>query len=82
MLNNFFSENHTVYEITWKYMVEAEKATDNNIIRRTLFSCYVTSGYTHTHSEYAILITLRRQHWLQERASILRLCIRYMVSLL
>ena len=29
-------------------MVEAGKATDNNIIRRTRFSCYVTSGYTHT----------------------------------
>ena len=33
--------NHTVYEITWKNTVEAGKATDDNIIRCTRFSCYI-----------------------------------------
>jgi hypothetical protein len=54
------SENIAVYEI-WE-------ARDDNITR---FDCCVTKA-TNTHSEYVIIIAFPRQHWLHERASVLR----------
>ena len=50
----------------------ARGPTDNNVIRRMRFACSITKT-TNTHSEYVILIALRRQHWLRERATLLRL---------
>jgi len=35
-----------------------------------------THTHTHTHSESLLLITYRRQLWLQERSSMLRLYVR------
>jgi len=40
-------------------------------IWRMRIACWTTKA-THTHSEYKILIGFSRQHWLRERASILR----------
>jgi hypothetical protein len=49
----------------------AGQATDDNIIRRMRFACWITKA-TDTHSEYVILIAFARQKLLRERASILR----------
>jgi hypothetical protein len=48
----------------------ARQATDDNIIRRMRFACWITKA-TDTHSEYVILIAYPQQQWLRERASIL-----------
>jgi hypothetical protein len=50
----------------------AGQATDDNIIRRMRFACWITNA-TDTHLEYVILIAFPRQQWLHERASVLRL---------
>jgi hypothetical protein len=50
----------------------ARQTTDDNIIRRMRFACWITKT-TDTHSEYVILIAFPRQQWLRERASMLRL---------
>jgi hypothetical protein len=47
------------------------QATDNNIIQRMRFACWITKSYEHTHSEYVTLIAFPRQQRLRERASIL-----------
>jgi hypothetical protein len=51
----------------------ARQATDDNIIRRMRFVCWINKA-TDTHSEYVILIrnALPRQKWLSESASVLR----------
>jgi hypothetical protein len=57
----------------------AGQATDDNIIRRMRFTCWMTKA-TDTHSEYIIFIAFPRQQWLCERASMLRLflyCLSY-----
>jgi hypothetical protein len=48
----------------------ARQATDDNIIRRMRFACWITKA-TDTHSQHVILIAFLRQ-WLRERPSILR----------
>jgi hypothetical protein len=50
----------------------AGQATDDNVIRRMRFACWITKA-TDTHSEYVILINFPRQQWLGERASMLSL---------
>jgi hypothetical protein len=50
----------------------ARQTTDDNIIRRMRFACWITKA-TDTHSEYVILTALTLQQWLRERASMLRL---------
>jgi hypothetical protein len=45
------------------------QATDDNIIRRMRYSCWITKA---TDTEYVIRIAFARQHWLSERASVLR----------
>jgi hypothetical protein len=45
----------------------ARQATDDNIIRRMRFACWITKA-TDTDSEYVILIAFRRQQGLSERA--------------
>jgi hypothetical protein len=47
---------------------KAGQATDDNIIRRMRFACWITKA-TETHSEYVILTAFPRQQWLRERAS-------------
>jgi hypothetical protein len=49
----------------------ARQATDDDIIRRMRFACWITKA-TDTHSEYVIRIAFQRQQWLRERASMLR----------
>jgi hypothetical protein len=46
----------------------ARQATDDNIVRRMRFACWITKA-TDTHSEYVISIAFPRQQWLRERAS-------------
>jgi hypothetical protein len=50
----------------------ARQATDDNIIRRMRFACYITKA-TDTHSDCVILTAFPRQQWLSERALMLRL---------
>ena len=50
----------------------ARQVTDDNIIRRMRFACWITK-VTDTHSEYEILIAFSWKQWLRERASILLL---------
>jgi hypothetical protein len=52
----------------------ARHATDNNIVRRMRFACWITKA-ADTLSEYVILIAFPLQRWLRERASLLRLYI-------
>jgi len=49
----------------------ARRATDDNIIRRMRFACWIPKA-AYTHSEYLILIAFPRQQWLRERVSMLR----------
>jgi hypothetical protein len=49
----------------------ARQVTDDNIIQRMRFACWITKA-TDTHSEYVILTAFPRQKWLGESASILR----------
>jgi hypothetical protein len=49
----------------------ARQATDDYIIRRMRFSCWITKA-TDTRLQYAIHITFPRQQWLRERATVLR----------
>ena len=55
----------------------ARQTTDDNIIWRMRFACWITKT-TDTHSEYVILIVFPRQQWLRERASMLRLHVHCM----
>ena len=53
MLNNHFSENHAVYEITQKNVVEAREAKNDNTIWRMRVACWIskaTRPYTHAHA--------------------------------
>jgi hypothetical protein len=49
----------------------ARQATDDNIIRRMRFACWITKA-TDTRSEYVTLITFPLQQWLRELVSVLR----------
>jgi hypothetical protein len=46
------------------------QATDDNIIRRMRFACWITKA-TDTRSGYVILIAFVQQQWVRERASML-----------
>jgi hypothetical protein len=50
-------------------------------IWRMRFACWVPKA-TDTHSEYVILIGFPQQRWLSEVASLLRLYVNYIVSLI
>jgi hypothetical protein len=50
----------------------SRQATDVNTIWRTRFAWWITKA-TDTHSEYVIIIAFRRQKWLSDSASKLRL---------
>jgi hypothetical protein len=49
----------------------ARQATDDNIIRRMRFACWITKAAV-THSEYVILTAFLRQQALRERTFMLR----------
>ena len=67
--NISFPENYAVYKL--EICGRAAQATDENVIWRMRFACWITKA-TNTPSEYVILIALQPQHWLRERASVLR----------
>jgi len=70
MTNNFFPENHAVYEIIKKNVAEPEQTTDNNLIWHMSVACSITkTARTHT---YVMLIAFPRQQWSRESASMLR----------
>ena len=68
MFKNFLRKLCRLSENVEKYG-RARQVTDDNIIRRMHFACWITRD-TDTHSEYAMLIFFW-QKWLQERASLL-----------
>ena len=49
----------------------AREATDDNVIRRMRFACWITKAED-THSEYVILFGFPRQIQFRERACMLR----------
>jgi len=57
----FFSENHAVYEIMWKNILEPA-------IWRMRIACWLPEA-TNTHSECVVLIPFPQHQWLHERAS-------------
>jgi hypothetical protein len=65
----FFFENHAVYEIMWKNIVEQDRP------QMTLWSmrvaCWIPKA-TNTHSQYVINISLPLEQWLHERSSMVR----------
>jgi hypothetical protein len=68
--NNFFFRKSC---LLWYNVVKygrAGQATDDNIIRRMRFACWITMATNR--SEYFIPIAFPRQLWLRERASVLR----------
>ena len=69
-VQKLFPENHAVYEIMWKNIVE--RGRPEMTIWRMRFACWIPKA-TNTHSECVILIAFPRQQWLRERASVLRL---------
>jgi len=50
----------------------ARQATDDNIIWRMHFACWITKARD-THSEYVILLSFLPQQWLRKRVSLSRL---------
>jgi len=66
MFNNlfFFFENRTIYEITWKCMVQLDRS--RMTVGRMRIACWIIK-VTNTHSAYVILIAFRHQQWLQKR---------------
>ena len=48
------------------------QATDDNIIQRMRFACWISKA-ADTHSEYVIIDIFPLQQWIRERDSILRL---------
>jgi hypothetical protein len=70
VFNNFFRKSYRLWDNVKKYDV-ARQATDNTIIQRIHFACWITKA-TDTHSEYVIFIAFSRQQWWRERDSVLR----------
>jgi len=68
----FFSENLAIYKKMCEKYCRAGQATDDNIIRRMRFACWIPKA-TNKHSGYVILIVFLLQQWLHERAPMLRL---------
>ena len=64
----FFFENHAVYEVKWKNIVEPDRP--HMTIWRIHIASWMTKA-TNTLSEYVICIAFPLQQWLQERASML-----------
>jgi hypothetical protein len=55
-----FSKNRVVYEMMWKKYGTARQATEDNIIRRMRFACWITKA-TDRRPEYLLLIAFLRQ---------------------
>jgi hypothetical protein len=66
----FFRKSCLLWDNVEKYGT-AGQTTDDNIIRRMRFGCWITKA-THTHPEHVTLLALPPQQWLRERASVWR----------
>ena len=66
--NPFFFENHAVYEVTWKNIVE--QGRPQLTIWHMRIACWITKA-TNTHSGCVILIAFPQQQWLHGRTSLL-----------
>jgi len=64
--NLFFSENHAVYEVMWKNIVEPDRP---QITIWRMLSAHLS---TNTRSEYVVPIAFPLQQWLEERPCMLR----------
>jgi hypothetical protein len=71
MFSNFFRKPLPLWDNVERYG-KARQATDENVIRRMRFACWITEA-TSTHSEYVTLIAFPLQQLLRENASMLRL---------
>jgi hypothetical protein len=69
MFNKLFRKSCRLGDNVDKYGT-VRQATDDNIIRRMRFACWITKA-KNTHSEYVILIAFPWEQWLSERASVL-----------
>jgi hypothetical protein len=65
----FPPEDHVVYEIMWKNIVEPERLQLK--IWRMRILCWIPKA-TNTNTEYVIFIDFTLQQWLHERLSLLR----------
>jgi len=66
MFNNFLSsENHAVYEITRKHIVDPDRPQTTTL--RMRIACWITN-VTNTRLEYVMFIAFPLQQWLHERA--------------
>jgi len=74
--NYYFLENHTVYEIKWKNIVEPGRP--QMTIWRIRIACWISKA-TKTHSQYEIRIDFPLQQLMHERASLL--CYTYIACL-
>jgi hypothetical protein len=70
MFNNIFPKIVLLWDNVEKHG-RPRQATDDNIIRRIRFACWITKA-TDTHSEDVTLIAFPRHQFLRERASLLR----------
>jgi hypothetical protein len=62
----FFGENHAVYGIIWKNIVERGRL--QMTIWRMRIACWIPKA-THTHTQYVILIAVPLQQSFHERPS-------------
>ena len=69
MFNKFISENIPFYKTMWKNMAQPDRT--QMTIWMVCIVCWIPKP-TDIHSEYAILIGFPLQHWLHERAPLLR----------
>jgi hypothetical protein len=68
VFNNFFFENCSVHEITWKREVRAGQATDDSMVHAY---CMLDPEATNFHARCVILIVFPLQLWLHKCASML-----------
>jgi len=72
IFSKLFPQNHAVYEIMWKNIVQ--RGWPQMTIWRMRIACWMPKATHHTHTYTLIMINIAfpRQQWLDERASILR----------
>jgi hypothetical protein len=65
MFGKFFPYNRALYEVMWKNMLRERQATDDSIIRRMRFACWMTKAadtHTQTHTHTRVFNTLLLFH--------------------
>jgi hypothetical protein len=70
MFTHVFFENLVVYEIMWEKNI-VERDRPQLTMCRVRIACWITKA-TNTHSDYVIFCAFPLQHWLHERAPLLR----------